>query len=1647
MNRLFRKENKISRMIAFLLAFVMMLSPFLINPGLEHASKAANGEVTPETITPETVTTSEDSIIGSDVLATWDESGITYVGPANSGETTKDYYIATGLQNIQITVSLNLDATASLSGGEQATDYVVKYIEYDAGTSVDSFITTDDADTRIANGSMKDIPDTGIIPVTADASKIIAIYAIPTNENIDTDTTKRAYTLLKQYNVNSVAAFADTDGVYTVTDGTEAKIENCGRVGFSDVVEIHAGNSYLSAKMRYAIVKEGESKDLSDITSWTEDKVVLNASADSSDGGKYTCYVGFLNNAEDAILQYKELESFYRTDDNTAPEISIAGIEYNASADADMDNADWTAIESEHTDTDNNIYYGVAEQYRYKLTVSDSGEGLPASGAVTIADGVGTVKQDASGNYYVVLTKSEATGTITSVNATDKVGNVTEESLELAPRIKKISVVNSINSITFKNTAGDVIVDSDELIDGESHTLLKTDESYILTVKASSGSKITSIVIKDETGATDVFAPFDATYKDTVSVKRTYSADAKFNIPADVSTSASWTNLQIYVTIETDGGSETFNQGIGSFLYDADAPVVTAPDSDCVIQYYDENSSSWADADLTNLSDGIFFAVPGQKYRYVVKVTDEGGSGIKNVTTKIDGSTRKFIQIGTTDDYALELTEGTDYTASEPLTIQVKASDNSGNTSAASYSPVPIQATNTAISIDSVTLYDTTAGKTVNIADVPYVRTGYKLKVSVSSSNKISEVTLNKAGTAYKTINSFADSDNVIDAENRYKVSVEFDIPADVTVNEWFKNMTVSAKDEASNTATRPDDGTYLGTMLYDCTNPVLSAADGSAITVDDNWHKSYLFPYKIVSGNQTANESPLTSASYTFTNSTLNGKNSISVDGVETEVENSIGLVIPTSTSVSGTSIIFAAEDSSGNTLTGNKVFRIKVDPELPDVALTVNGSAEHTIPIVGDVNVNTNVSDNLTLETATITVNGPFGTVTKSLLANGSVEQENISIEKSVSLAALIGTDVADGDYEVIVNAADMAGNPKSAKVSFKVDNSAPVVTAVVASGTAGGKMPKKNSDGTDYDYYMRSNVGVRLTYEDDNISNVVVTDNGNAVNVEWKATGEAGKYTADYTVTSEGRHTIKINATDMSGTPAQEKSVEFVKDTGIPTVTTMINGNTLYTESMGELNLTSDTTVSVSVSDMCVDNEDINFQIIKKVPDQAEVAGKYVKTSTKEYLFAEEADYTFNVYAKDMANNQSAVRSVKFRIDKNAPVITINGVGSGTSANAATVTFNMKEAFWWDATGTVTIYRKAGDGAEETLLKTIDYKPTAYETNVSETFTDTGVYRMEFTASDRVGHTVTTSQSFTIDREAPVITLNGVNNYDVTDQTVEFRAEVKDDFYSSKKVSATGTRTDIDGKVHKITFSGYNQSGNPTTIGESFSEDGIYDIEVTSTDVAGNSHTASVHFIIDKTAPVIGDLSDYDGTILREFKWNIDLDELVSDLTVCDIHMYLNGSEYDGISDIKDGSYVLLITAEDELGHYVEKSVEFVLDTKAPVFIVTGVEDGEVKNEAYSINISLQLEEDSLEAVTLNGKTIEVNNNTAALDVTEKGEYTLKMKAFDEAGNIAEETIEFKFGEESKALNWIIIAICALLLVMIIVIFVVKKRKGNR
>ena len=651
-------------------------------------------------------------------------------------------------------------------------------------------------------------------------------------------------------------------------------------------------------------------------------------------------------------------------------------------------------------------------------------------------------------------------------------------------------------------------------------------------------------------------------------------------------------------------------------------------------------------------------------------------------------------------------------------------------------------------------------------------------------------------------------------------------------------------------------------------------------------------------------------------------------------------------------------------------------------------------------------------------------------------------------------------DGKYTVTYKVVDKAGNSTTTDpIGFTVDNTAPVHNLYVTTANPSkvedypnnyingvGKW-QSSHEAYRYGQFYNGDVTVELNYFDYNLDWVYVTDNGEEISPSWTKSGAFGK--ATYTFTSEGYHDVQIWSKDLSGNETNDtvlgKRVRFTIDRSAPSITTYLNSS-LYSEGSGTRYLNTNGSLNVSVSEGNKDTYDLTRSY--KVTPPGGTSKTYedkVDEGTENY--SEEADYEVSYVAVDKAGNKSATRNVYFRVDRTAPKLTINGPGSSSNASSTSVSFNVQESFYWDMTScTVKIYKKV-DGSGEVLEKTLDMNPSSANYSQSYSFVDDAEYRMEFTAEDKCGNKSQTDYTFIKDGNAPSILLSGVKNYDKTDKNVELTITIEEAFYTSNRVTLSGTRTDIDGKSHKIDFDDF--ATNRTKISQlqqMFKEDGIYDITVTSTDKAGNSSSKTVHFTIDTTDPVIGDLSKYDGVKLNNFKWDVDLDELVKDLTVCDIKLYLDGALYDGTSDIEDGSHVLKVEATDELGHSSSKEVTFVLDSKAPNIIVMNVEEGDNLLESTDITVTVELDEDSLDTVTLNDKAINIANNEGKITVNEKGDYVLNATAHDEAGNVSSVEIKFSYGKQTNLLFIGIIAGAAILLLLLLLVFLRRRRNEN-
>lgn len=1606
-----RKETKsnnskhpVKKLIALWVVFALLIVPFANHVGDKNGTKAEEGSGT------RGVKVVTDSSVGVTVDVTMGIRIDPDTGNIVTGTSERTVYLLKGVQSV---TKLKLPEL-KINGAEQA---LLGAAFYGADKSVDLEVTS----------SLFPLGNNGETDLQANAVKEngkIGIYA----RAKDTDSWKL------QCVVNVVClgtVFTGIAGLYgdnARTDKLTAdRYVNEAYIGvWVDPINIPPNTS-----LKYYVKTDNPatSEELVNVASYTWNSWNFKISADTDTYGKQVyVYAALIDNASSQVLEYIEAGTAHMSNDTQAP--TIAKVTEEQSEDGNA----YATFDTGHTD-DNGVYYGNKDYYRFTVKVEDvAAENQDASGVKNVtaylngdtSKPFSASKNATTGNYEIAIQKTdlaEGDNTIT-VTAEDNKGNKSEP-FTYPVKLHQVTDSTEIKSVKFLGEDGDLLT---------SDAIIREPKTIEITLESTKNVGKVEVKSGDDVSFADV-----APVTNAESVKRVYSVTAKIQIPTDANIpSTNFSGLKIAVYEKDTNTILLDNKSIKDIMYDATAPEVKNP----VIQKKKNGSSTWEDVADGSLETAIVTELDTE-YRYMVEVTDDL-SGVAKVS-----SDKGDFTFESGNKYVFNIPSG-EINVTLPYSVAVSAIDNAGNPST-TLTLRGVTKIDDTLRVDNCVIIDAARNDvTSDVLAGKNTNEKYQLEVTASSAYVIQKFELIAGGTNDQTKDVAASANQQDTNSHRYSTTVKFELPAKTDINAQLDSMYLNVTDGNAQKIRYPQDASKtLGTILYDRTNPTVSINEAN----DSTWYKEYTINYTITSGDNGV-ESPLANAGYSLAGSKANVTDKeIALNGTQTSVNGKIA--IPESAGITGTSLVFNAQDASENLLPNN-LYKIKVDKTNPKAELTVNGKTNITQPLDGEVLIKTTVSDNLTINQATITVKGPDIDVTTNL--SGAKELVNVSQENSFTLNNLIGKKAADGDYTVTVNVSDKAGNIDSKTMKFRVDNTIPVVTAKISGGTTAGKQPGKNFDGTVCDYFYRSNVTVELTYEDENISasGVRVTDNNNVVNVTWQRIGTSNKYRASYVSTGIGAHVIKINAQDNAGNNAVEKQVVFIKDTEAPNIAAVINGGMVYSENMGVVDLTSDATVAFSVSDANEDVHDFNYQLIKTVPDQLPVTADVLKTDNRVFGYTDEADYQVKVYSVDKAGNRSAERNVQFRVDKTAPELQITGTASGSTLNAGTtLTFSMTEAFWWDASGTITITRKANDSVAEAAYKTIDFKPTARVTTMTETLSETGEYQVTFTGKDRAGHTAeATSYTVRIDTGKPIITLSGVSNNDKTTKQVEFQAQIEEDFYLTKSVTIQATRTYLDPTSYKektedLQITGYNPTAATTLIRNTFTEDGIYKIQINCKDAAGNEDTQEVSFTIDKTKPVIDPkvMSAYEGT-LTSFAWDYDLNDIIYDLTVCDAHMYLNGSEYDGTSEVEDGAYEMKITAEDELGNATEKTVNFNLDTKAPTFIVTGVEDGEIKNEQYDINVSLQLDEDTLDEVTLNGSPVEIKDNAAAITVTEKGDYKLTMKAHDDAGNEAEQTISFTYGEKSHVLLYVLIGVGVLAVLGggIAIILAAKKKKNN-
>jgi parallel beta-helix repeat protein len=392
------------------------------------------------------------------------------------------------------------------------------------------------------------------------------------------------------------------------------------------------------------------------------------------------------------------------------------------------------------------------------------------------------------------------------------------------------------------------------------------------------------------------------------------------------------------------------------------------------------------------------------------------------------------------------------------------------------------------------------------------------------------------------------------------------------------------------------------------------------------------------------------------------------------------------------------------------------------------------------------------------------------------------------------------ADGSYDIILTATDFGGNQGNCTLNFTVDNTPPVVAAMVVPDSA------------------RS--GNTVTIEaaaDPDTENVTATILGTVYNL---IKGADGTWTLQYVVPqlSDGFYEVLLTATDEAGNQGTN-STGFTVDNTMPSINATTIPNLVRTGDVVTITATADS-----------DTVALTAKILGIIYDMVKGADG---TWILQYTVPQVSDGFKNILltATDHLGNQGTA-STGFTVDNTPP--TMHAVVNPDLVKSGNV-ITLKVAADLDTKDMTANIR----GVNYNLVKGSDGKWTMQYTVpvVSD-----GSYGILLTATDMVGNKGTCTVNFVVDNTPPTIHASVTPSVTRSGGTITLKVTADSD---TKSLTAS-----IRGKTYNLVKGTDGIWILHYTVPNVSSGD--YDIYLTATDQLGNQGNATVSFTVDNTPP---------------------------------------------------------------------------------------------------------------------------------------------------------------------------------------------------
>ncbi|WP_411024328.1 non-fimbrial adhesin SiiE [Salmonella sp. s58760] len=627
---------------------------------------------------------------------------------------------------------------------------------------------------------------------------------------------------------------------------------------------------------------------------------------------------------------------------------------------------------------------------------------------------------------------------------------------------------------------------------------------------------------------------------------------------------------------------------------------------------------------------------------------------------------------------------------------------------------------------------------------------------------------------------------------------------------------------------------------------------------------------------------------------------------------------------------------------------------------------------------------------------------------------------------------TNVANGPHTLMVEATDKAGNQTTQKLDFIIDTllSEPTITLDSADDSAAGdnitnvKMPGFTLGNIDADV---TKVVVTVAHDGKN-QQIELIKNGGV----WRFTPGAAWTDGDYTLTVKvedkaGNTNYSAPLTVTIDTQTSIDRIELLNDTGIV-------GDNLTNEARPQFHITVPTDVnSVQLS---LDGG-INW-----------VNATLTSDGVWEYIWPTdlvENTYTLTVKATDVAGN-TATETLNFIIDTtlSTPTITLDSADDSGTANDNKT--NVKTPGFIiggidsDVTQVVVQVMRDGHSEEVELTQTNGQ----WRFVPGSAWTD-GDYTLTVTVKDEAGNIRHSAPlTVTIDTQIAIDHIELVNDSGIPDDNLT--NNVRPHFQVKVPTDVNEVRLSIDGGK---TWFNATQSATPGVWDYTWLADvgeGKHTLTVEATDKAGNQTTQKLDFIIDtmlSEPTIVLDSTDDSGTkgdnLTNANKPTFILGNIDADARYVTVEVQHGGTKEvltatkgaTGIWSVTptgtwaDGDYTLTVRVEDDAGNVKHSaSLTVTVDTQITIDDIELVNDSGTKgdnltndaNPHFRITVPGDVNEVSLSidgGVTWVKATQSVTPgvwNYTWPGTVPDGDYTLNVKATDNAGNTVTETLHF-------------------------------------